>query len=277
MKNAGDMIIPAIDVSTREEAMRLLEELEPYFRCFKIGLELMTGISGSQSVELIHSFGKDVFYDGKFKGIPATVAEASRNVRLKGVAMFTVDSCSGAAAMKAARAAVDTAIPVDETIVMERKILFTEPLTLASGILTSLNYDDLVEMGIMNKVNIADPQELARVQRENMEFLSVRNLAWLAQECQLDGVIASPQEVHAVREYCNPDFKVVTPGIRPPWAENNDQKRTRTPRQAILYGADYLVIGRPLTNPPQKIGRPRNAAELILEEVTQALQAVWQV
>lgn len=269
MKNAGDMIIPAIDVSTREEATSLLEELEPYFHCFKIGLELVTGIGGPQAVELIRLFGKDVFYDGKFKGIPATVVQASCNVRLQSVSMFTVDSCSGSATMKAARDAIDMVILVDETIMMERKVLFTEPLILASGILTSLNYDDLAEMGFLNEVTIADSAELER--------LSVQHLAVLAQECGLDGVIASPQEIRAIREYCGSDFKIVTPGIRPTWVENNDQKRIGTPTKAILAGADYLVIGRPLTNPPKNIGKPKDAAELILEEATQALQKRQEV
>ncbi len=173
--------------------------------------------------------------------------------------------------MRKTREAVDTAISVDETIVVPRKVL-TSPLILGVTMLTSLNYNDLVELGIFKELNIADPEERARIERETMENLAVRRLAWLAQENGLDGVVASPKEIKPIREYCGPDFKIVTPGIRLTGANVDDQKRFATPAEAILAGADYLVIGRPITKPPKNIGSPANAADLILEEVSGALE-----
>ena len=269
--NAQKRIIAALDVSTRDEAALLVEELVPYVGCFKIGLELMTAIGGPQAVELIHSLSGNVFYDGKFKDIPNTVAQASRAVAQQGVAMFNIHCLAGSEAMRKTREAVDTAISVDETIMLPRKVL-TSPLILGVTILTSLNYNDLVELGIFKELNIANPEERAHIERETMENLVVRHLARLAQENGLDGVVASPKEIKSIREYCGPDFKIVTPGIRPLWANVDDQKRFTTPAEAIFAGADYLVIGRPITKPPKNIGSPANAANLFLEEVSGALE-----
>lgn len=133
--------------------------------------------------------------------------------------------------------------------------------------------EDLVELGIYEELNIADPEELAQLKRERIEQLAVRALAWLAQENGLDGVIASPQEIEAIRRYCQPEFLVVTPGIRPEWAVAGDQKRIMTPGKAIKAGADYLVIGRPITKPPKEIGDPVDAAKKIAEEIAKAMES----
>ena len=96
-------------------------------------------------------------------------------------------------------------------------------------------------------------------------------MAWLAQDAKLDGVIASPQEIQVIRSYTEPNFLVVTPGVRPLWAATGDQKRVMTPGEAIKAGANYLVIGRPITQPPAEIGGPVEAAKKIAEEITAAM------
>ncbi|PJE57981.1 MAG: hypothetical protein COU81_03075 [Candidatus Portnoybacteria bacterium CG10_big_fil_rev_8_21_14_0_10_36_7] len=93
----------------------------------------------------------------------------------------------------------------------------------------------------------------------------------MAQECGLDGVVASPGEIKAIRRCCGLEFKIITPGIRPEWAEVGDQKRFATPAEAIKAGVDYLVIGRPITNPPANIGGPVGAVRKILEEIDSAV------
>lgn len=259
---AKDRIIVALDVNNLDEALKLTEKLHPYVGCFKVGLELLTSEGAPKVVQTIKKVGGKIFFDGKFKDIPNTVAGASAAVTKLGVDMFNVHCFGGSAMMKAAlKAAKETA----ELCSIRR------PLILGVTLLTSLNYDDLVELGIYNELNIADPKELNEVKRDRIERLAVRYLAWLAQESGLDGVIASPQEIQAVRNYCQPNFLIVTPGVRPLWAEVKDQKRVMTPAQAIRAGANYLVIGRPITQPPAKIGGPVEAAKKIVEEIAIAM------
>ena len=145
------------------------------------------------------------------------------------------------------------------------------PLILGVTVLTSLNYDDMVKLGIFQELNIVDQEELVRVKQMFLRDFVAHDLAYLAQESGLDGVIASPQEIHAIREYCQPEFLVVTPGVRPLWAAVGDQKRVMTPGEAIKAGADYLVIGRPITKPPAEIGGPVEAAKRIAEEIALAM------
>ena len=120
-----------------------------------------------------------------------------------------------------------------------------DTLVLAVTVLTSFNETALQELGLKN------------IQK------TVANLASLAQEIGLDGVVASPQEIALIRKTCGPDFKIVCPGIRPHWAAINDQKRIMTPKEALKLGADYLVIGRPIT----KAADPRRAALRIIKEM----------
>lgn len=146
-----------------------------------------------------------------------------------------------------------------------------QSFVLGVTLLTSLTYDDLVELGIKKPINFADPKKLKEAQHQEIFDLVVRHFAYLAQECGLDGVIASPQEIRDIRSYCQPKFLVVTPGVRPVWAAAGDQKRVMTPGEAIKAGADYLVIGRPITQPPPEIGGPIEAAKKIADEIAQAI------
>lgn len=258
---AKDRIIVALDVDSLAKALKLVEQLHPYVGCFKVGLELLTSEGPDRVVYEIKERGGKVFYDGKFMDIPNTVAGASRAVTKLGVEMFNVHCLGGSAMMQAAvKAAEETAEKTDAIM----------PLVLGVTILTSLDYNDLVEMRLMEELNIVDPAELSEIKNGRMKRL-VQNLAFLAQESGLAGVIASPQEIDAIRKYCGQDLLIVTPGVRPSWAVVGDQKRVMGPGEAVKAGADLLVIGRPITQPPSNIGLPAEAAQKIAEEIDEAL------
>ncbi len=256
-----DKIIVALDVDSLAKALKLVEQLHPYVGCFKAGLELLTSEGPDRVVYEIKERGGNVFYDGKFMDIPNTVAGACRAVTKLGVEMFNVHCLGGSSMMQAAvKAAQETAHKADEMM----------PLILGVTILTSLDYNDLVEMRLMEELNIADLAELAEIRNNRMQRL-VQNLAFLAQEAGLGGVIASPQEIATIRQYCGPDLLVVTPGVRPAWAAVGDQKRVMTPGEAVKAGANFLVIGRPITQPPPEIGGPVKAAQRIAKEINEAM------
>jgi len=261
--NGKDRIVVALDVDNMNKALELVKELRHHVGYFKVGMELLTSEGAPKVVSELKKASGKIFYDGKFNDIPNTVAGASRAVTKLGVDMFNVHCLGGSAMMKATREAAEE---------ISRDQNRTRPLILGVTLLTSLDYDDLVELGICDSLNIANPEELAWVKRERIEQLAVAHLAWLAQKSGLDGVIASPQEIRAIRRYCQPEFLVVTPGVRPEWAAKEDQKRVMTPWEAIGAGADYLVIGRPITKPPAEISSPTEAAKMIAKEIEQAME-----
>lgn len=265
-----DRIIVALDVEIFERAKPLIEDLIPHVNYFKVGLNLISTGESQQTAEFVHNARGKVFLDGKLNDIPNTIKEASKAIRKKGVEMFNLHCSVGAAGMIAAREGVNKAFSTDETIMVDYKILHTEPKILGVTILTSHNYDSLVETGFFEELNIANIQELRQIQRQRMEALVIR-LALLAQDNGLDGVIASPHEIEAIRNCCQPEFLVVTPGVRPKWANVNDQKRVMTAAEAIQRGADHLVIGRPITQPPPDIGTPIDAVKLIPDEINSVL------
>lgn len=245
--------------------MSLAKTLAPYVGYFKVGLELLTAEGAPQVVKAIQKVGGKIFYDGKFKDIPNTIAGAVRAVTRLDVQIFNVHCLGGPEMMKTARKTAE-----EEAALRGGMGGVPRPLVLGVTILTSLDYDDLVEMRLAPKLNIADAEELKQIQTDFIKKL-VQNLAYLAQEADLDGVVASPQEIQAIREYCQPEFLVVTPGVRPAWAAVGDQKRVMTPGEAIKAGADYLVIGKPITKPPPEIGSPVDAANKIAEEIEEVL------
>ena len=227
-----ERIIVALDVDSREDALVLAEKLQGHVGAFKIGKELFTA-QGPDMVRDIIQAGNKVFLDLKYHDIPNTVFKASAAASLLGVYMFNVHASGGSAMMEAA---VSAARASD-----------TSPLVLAVTVLTSID-----EQTLRNELRVHfSPLEQVR-------FLSKRAL-----ECGMDGVVCSPREIEAVREECGSDFVIVTPGIRPEWARSDDQKRIMTPREALKAGADYMVIGRPIT----RNANPREAAMRIAEEL----------
>jgi orotidine-5'-phosphate decarboxylase len=208
-------IIVALDFEEREAALALVRQLDCSQCRVKIGKELFTRF-GPDLVRTIQEMGFEVFLDLKFHDIPNTVHKAVSAAAELGVWMLTLHASGGEAMLRAARAALEQA---------EHK-----PLLVAVTVLTSMSEADLVMQGI---------------QRNTQE--QVLRLAALAQECGMDGVVCSALEVSALRSLLRDDFVLVTPGIRPAGDAADDQLRIMTPRQAILGGSTYLVVGRPIT------------------------------
>ncbi len=249
---SNERIIVALDVSDLSEADRLVSLLKSYVGFFKVGLRLIISQGAPKVVEAIKKAGGRIFLDGKFLDIPNTVAGAAEAAADLGVEMFNVHCWGSKKMMFDARVAA--------------RIGSTKPIILGVTLLTSLNYEDLVELGIMQELDISDPGELIKTRQELTENF-VASLAFLAQQSGLDGVVASPQEIQAIRHCCESEFLIVTPGVRPAWAAANDQKRVMTPAEAIKAGADYLVIGRPIIEPPKEIGGPVAAVKKIIAEI----------
>jgi len=284
VKEAKNKIIVALDVDDPEMAIDLVKRLRPHVGMFKLGLEFITSTIESLVYEpepnnwasagaakftlnnlraLFHLAKGKIFWDGKFDDIPNTVAGASHGATRMHVAMFNIHCTAGRKAMEAARKAVDNLL-IPGT---------SRPKILGVSLLTSLGYEDLIDMGFKDRCYPGAFSGEGLKERYKLDIQSiVRQLAHLAKDCGLDGVIASPQEITAIREECGPDFLIVTPGVRPEWAAVGDQKRVMTPAEAIKAGADYLVIGRPITKPPEEIGTPVDAAKRIAEEIASATE-----
>jgi orotidine-5'-phosphate decarboxylase len=233
-------VIIALDVRNRDEAINILSGL-PEARIFKVGLELFTA-EGPGILDLVKSHGKEVFLDLKLHDIPNTVAGAVKAAVRHEVAMLTLHASGGREMMKKA---LDTA---RETAEKEKKPL---PLLLGVTVLTSLKDDDLKEVGF-------------GAEAKNQ----VLRLARLAVETGIEGIVCSPQEIELLRTEFGLRVKIITPGIRPLWAEAQDQKRIMTPAEAIQKGADYLVIGRPITQAPV----PAEAFIRVVEELNSAIK-----
>jgi orotidine-5'-phosphate decarboxylase len=203
---------------------------------FKIGKQLFTA-EGPRAVASIARLGSPIFLDLKFHDIPNTVAGAVRaTASLPGVRLVNVHSLGGLAMMRAAaRAAKESP---------------SRPRVIAVTLLTSMDTREARRVGIAGRLESR-----------------VVALARLAQRAGLDGVVASPLEIRAIRRACGPKFLIVTPGVRPAASGRGDQSRVATPAEAIRAGADYIVVGRPITAARD----PRAAAGQILSEMAQAL------
>lgn len=238
-----EKLIVALDVSTRREALLLAEQLWDSVGAFKIGMQLYNS-EGPDIIKDIQALGGKVFVDLKFHDIPNTVSQTSRVITRKEAFMFSIHASGGMEMMEKSASAVRK---------VSEEINIVKPLVIAITVLTSIN-QEVFE----NEVGISKPIEK-----------QVVNWAKLAQEAGLDGVVASPQEIEAIRKACGKDFVIVTPGIRPLWAVSNDQKRVMPPKEAVMRGATYLVVGRPITSHQN----PVQAAKKIVEEMEEALDA----
>ncbi|MBF0537231.1 MAG: orotidine-5'-phosphate decarboxylase [Nitrospirae bacterium] len=236
-----DRLAVALDVDTLLEAGVVVEALRDYVGLFKVGLQLFTG-EGARVIGSIKGLGGKVFLDLKFHDIPNTVAAAARVVTAMGVDVFNVHACGGSEMMQAA---------VEATSQEAIRRGIARPTVLAVTVLTSIN-DDILS------------RELVVGQRVGEQVV---HLARLAKGAGVDGVVASPREVGAIREACGGDFTILTPGIRPLWsAGKDDQKRITTPKEAIALGANYIVVGRPIL----RAGDMVEATRRILDEMAEA-------
>lgn len=215
-----EKIILALDVPTAKEAREIIAELRDEVGAFKIGLQLYTS-AGTSFVREVIEDGIKIFLDVKFHDIPNTVAKASVEVAKLGVWMFNIHALGGAEMLN------KTAAEVCEFCEKENLV---QPKIIGVTILTSLDEKALEQVGIEKNIH-----------------KQVIKLAKLSAECGLDGVVASPKEVKSIREKIpREDFLIVSPGIRPNFADNEDQKRVMTPSAAVQAGSDFLVIGRPI-------------------------------
>lgn len=234
---ANNPIIAALDVPTADEARAVIEELRGEVGAFKVGLQLFTAVGASFVREIVRRDIK-IFLDVKFHDIPNTVAKAAIEVARLGVWMFNVHALGGSEMM------LRTANEVREICAKEN---LRQPKIIGVTVLTSASGEALEEAGIDKKID-----------------RQVLRLARLTAKCELDGAVASPHEVETIRQAVgNQDFLIVTPGIRPIFATNDDQKRVMTPKEAVSVGSDYLVIGRPILQAADKV----RAARQILEEI----------
>lgn len=213
--NNEPRIIVALDFATQNAAWALLEQLDPAQCRVKIGKELFTA-AGPDLVRRVVARGFDVFLDLKFHDIPTTVAQACRAAADLGIWMLNVHALGGAAMLAAARAALNNGP--------------NAPQLIAVTVLTSMGEAELKNLGISLPLDAL-----------------VARLAQDAAAAGLDGVVCSAREAATLREQCGKDFLLVTPGIRPVGSTSDDQQRIVTPEQALAAGADYLVIGRPIT------------------------------
>ncbi len=230
-------VICAVDTTDMQRAQALCKELKNEVGAVKLGLEFFTTHGAPGVRKIVEEGGMPVFLDLKFHDIPNTVAGAIRSAMGVGAFMTTVHACGGRDMM---RAAVDASMEIAAATGKER------PLIVGVTVLTSMDENDLSATGVN-----------AGVQAQ------VLRLAELAKESGLDGVVCSPHEIEAIRKACGADFKLIVPGIRPAGSHNGDQKRVLTPHEAIRAGADFLVIGRPITGETN----PAAAARKILAEV----------
>lgn len=236
MNDKARKVIVALDTPDLKSAEAVVQKLHGKAAWFKVGMELFYA-AGWDAVKMVSDAGANVFLDLKFNDIPNTVAGACRSCLRPGVGMLNMHASAGAKAMSQAASEVAKAGQH-----MDRR-----PLIIGVTVLTSIDQTALnAELGMQGPIED-----------------NVVRLARLCQSAGLDGVVASPLEVAAIKRATGPNFIVVTPGVRPAWSETGDQKRFTTPRQAMDNGADLVVIGRPIT----AAADPAEAFAKVCEEI----------
>ncbi|MDW3095247.1 MAG: orotidine-5'-phosphate decarboxylase [Gammaproteobacteria bacterium] len=211
------LVIVALDYPSPELALQFVDKIQPDSCALKVGFELFLS-GGPQFVEKLVTKGFRIFLDLKFHDIPNTVAQACCVASKLGVWMINVHASGGSEMMLAARDAIGKFGPSDR------------PKLIAVTVLTSMNQDALSAIGVRGNVDQV-----------------VTNWAAMAEQAKLDGVVCSAQEAAIIREQSNQDFMIVTPGIRLPSDNNDDQKRIVSPLDARIAGVTHIVVGRPIT------------------------------
>jgi orotidine-5'-phosphate decarboxylase len=230
---ARDRLIVALDVTSRDEVLALVDELHGIAGTFKIGLQAFVA-NGPEIVREVIARGERVFLDVKIHDIPNTAKHAVASAASLGASIITVHAAGGEAMLRAAAESAGDA------------------LVLGVTILTSFDQEELLRVGFSGTL-ASNSVHLAR----------------LARASGLRGVVCSPHEIAAIREACGNDFVILTPGIRAAGSDRGDQRRTMTAREAIAAGADYIVVGRPITAAPNR----RDAAMRTVEEVQSGIVA----
>jgi orotidine-5'-phosphate decarboxylase len=223
---ARDRLVVAVDLSSRDDILHLVDELRGAAGVFKIGLQAFVA-NGPSLVREIVDGGEKVFLDLKIHDIPNTAGHGVAGADALGASIVTVHASGGEAMLRACASA--------------------RALVLGVTVLTSL-----------------DDADVSRIGFNGSAVESAVRLARLSKSSGLRGVVSSPREISAIREACGPDFVILTPGIRPSGEAAGDQRRTMTPHDAINAGADYIVVGRPITNAKSR----REAALRIVDEMS---------
>ncbi len=241
-KEGKDRIILALDTDSIEDVIKYVDLLKDYVGFFKIGLQLFTSC-GFEAAEVIKAHGGKVYFDGKFSDIPTTIEQASINLQKKGIDFFNISAVGGSKMM---------ANTVNACNSYAKKNDKPQPVILAVTLLSSFGQKTLTnELGV--EMNISQ---------------YVLKLARNAKEAGLSGVVAPESDAAEIKKELGEDFIVVCPAVRPTWAIVNDQIRIVSPTDAIKSGADYIIIGRPIT---QAID-PVAAVKLIIAEIDEALK-----
>lgn len=232
-----ERLIIALDFNSMNDAIKLIDELGDNAIFYKVGLELFLYTKG-EIIEYLASKNKKVFLDLKFHDIPNTTAMASLFTSKQNIFMFNVHTSGGKKMM--------------EKTVEEIKKLNKNNLIIGVTILTSLSENDIKNMFSSNL---------------NIKELAV-NLAKLGKEAGLNGVVCSPNEANIIKKECGDTFITVCPGVRPKWADKDDQERIMTPKEAVQNGCDYIVIGRPITKSKDRV----KACKMIIEEIAEGIE-----
>tara|TARA_B100000686_G_scaffold202626_1_gene209564 strand:- start:490 stop:1218 length:729 start_codon:yes stop_codon:yes gene_type:complete len=235
IKNSTDRLIFALDVPNKNEAKRLIKELDDSVGCFKVGLQLFIQ-EGPDIIKLIKEYSNaEVFLDLKLHDIPATVRGALKSARKLGAKYITIHSTEGEAILETSKEINDSGLEI-----------------LAVTLLTSMKEEQLGTLGFEQNTKICD---------------IVLDRAVCAKKAGCAGVICSGEEITLIKQRCGKNFKVVVPGIRPQWSQisSDDQSRIITPGKAIQKGADLIVVGRPIRDAET----PKDAAQKIVSEIDQ--------
>lgn len=235
--DVSDMVIVAVDVRSREEALELVGELLRLCKRFKVGYTLLCN-AGFGIVDELIAMGALVLLDIKLHDIPNTVYEASRSLSKKGIWGMTMHACGGFEMM---RSCVNGASEGAEEASLGKPLLF------AVTLLTSISQHQL--------------NEELKVSVKPSEYVTA--MAELAKSAGADGVVASGEEIEVIRERCGEELLIVVPGIRPSWSAVEDQRRFTTPSEAVRRGANYIVVGRPILKASDRV----DALKRILDEI----------
>lgn len=234
--NPTEKLIVALDTPNPVENIRIANLLREHIKIFKIGLAAFAA-GGKDLINTIGAMDREIFLDLKLFDIPYQVAGACREITKMAVKMFTIHVFGGIDMMKKA---VETAREEAESLGLK------SPLIVGVTVLTSLSESNLHEMGVSREL------------KSEVLYLSTQ-----AKKVGLDGVVASAHEIEAIKEMCGRDFLVVVPGVRVGRVVSDDQKRVLSPGEAVARGADYIVVGRPIT----EASDPLTAAVSVLNDI----------
>jgi len=245
-----------IDVSTEDEARRIMDDVAPYIDVVKVGLELMYYIGAPKAIALAKEYGKEVMVDAKLIDIPNTVAGGAGGILSHGVTYFNLMALNQKKAIEAAVSRVNDLVPEG----------LKRPKIIAVTALTSWGFEDFIEHGIIPSPEWKFPE----TEEEKQEFITDIALRWgqIAVDAGVDCLLASPKEIRAFHEAW-PHIEFICPGIRAPWSEPDDQARKMSPYEAVKAGGRNLVIGRPIRNP--KGMTRKEAAQRIRDDINRAL------